>query len=142
MSTGSSNGHTAPLTTLLALYTHTDSAALEQAVLEAYSKEQLLSLALEDADFITVDPSPWTFDAGQMASNVKWSPYDGMRFGARVSETYLRGQTVYRDGEILGRRGAGRACAGVHHGGPWICPCPGRRTSPRGALPRLPSTGV
>ena len=61
-----------------------------------------------DADFITVDPSPWTFDAGQMASNVKWSPYDGMRFGARVSETYLRGQTVYRDGEILGRRGAGR----------------------------------
>ncbi|MDP6052535.1 MAG: CDC27 family protein [Candidatus Latescibacteria bacterium] len=53
MLTGSSNGHTAPLTTLLALYTHTDSAALEQAVLAAYSKEQLLSLALEDADFET-----------------------------------------------------------------------------------------
>ncbi len=61
-----------------------------------------------DADFITVDPSPWTFDAGQMASNVKWSPYDGMRFGGRGSETCLRGQTVCRDGEILGRRGAGR----------------------------------
>jgi allantoinase len=61
-----------------------------------------------DADFIVVEPGAWTFDAGEMASNVKWSPYDGMRFGARVTETFLRGQPVYRRGEIIGRRGAGR----------------------------------
>ena len=43
-----------------------------------------------------------------MASNVKWSPYDGMRFGAKVSATYLRGQAVYQGGAITGQRGAGR----------------------------------
>lgn len=61
-----------------------------------------------DADFIVVEPKPWTFDAAGMASNVKWSPYDGMRFGARVSDTYLRGQAIFRGGKIIGQRGAGR----------------------------------
>ncbi len=61
-----------------------------------------------DADFIVVEPKAWTFDAARMASKVKWSPYDGMRFGARVSATYLRGRAVYRSGENVGRRGGGR----------------------------------
>ncbi len=61
-----------------------------------------------DADFIIVEPKDWTFDAGAMASAVKWSPYDGMRFGARVTDTYVRGQAVYRGGEVIGQRGAGR----------------------------------
>jgi allantoinase len=39
---------------------------------------------------------------------VKWSPYDGMRFGARISKTYLRGKPVYSGGNLVGRRGAGR----------------------------------
>jgi len=61
-----------------------------------------------DADFIVVEPKDWTFDAAGMASNVKWSPYDGMRFGARISKTYLRGKPVYSGGNLVGRRGAGR----------------------------------
>ena len=60
-----------------------------------------------DADFIVVDPSPWTFDAANMASEVKWSPYDGMRFGARVEATYVRGKPVFMDGRVVAPAGSG-----------------------------------
>ena len=60
-----------------------------------------------DADFIVVDPSPWTFDAANMASEVKWSPYDGMRFGARVEATYVRGKPVFMDGQVVAPAGSG-----------------------------------
>ena len=60
-----------------------------------------------DADFIVVDPTPWTFDAANMASEVKWSPFDGMRFGARVESTYVRGEAVFAGGRVVGRAGHG-----------------------------------
>ena len=60
-----------------------------------------------DADFIVVDAAPWTFDAGGMASEVKWSPYDGMRFGARVEATYVRGRSVFAEGRVVAPAGSG-----------------------------------
>ena len=61
-----------------------------------------------DADFAIVAPAPWTFDAAGMASQVKWSPYDGMTFGARVIRTYVRGTPVYAAGEVIGTPGTGK----------------------------------
>ncbi len=61
-----------------------------------------------DADFAVVDPTAWTFDAANMASAVKWSPYDGMTFGARVTDTYLRGQPVFENGRVTGAPGDGQ----------------------------------
>ena len=60
-----------------------------------------------DADFAIVAPGPWTFDAAGMASKVKWSPYDGMIFGARVTGTYVRGTPVYAEGSVTGAPGTG-----------------------------------
>ena len=60
-----------------------------------------------DADIVVVDPNPWTFDAESMASKVKWSPYDGMTFAARVEATYLRGKAVYAGGWVTGPAGGG-----------------------------------
>ena len=60
-----------------------------------------------DADFIVVDPAPWTFDAAGMASEVRWSPYDGMRFGARVETTYVRGRPVFAGGRVVAPAGSG-----------------------------------
>ena len=60
-----------------------------------------------DADFAIVAPGPWTFDAAGMASKVKWSPYDGMTFGARVTGTYVRGTPVYAGGRVTGAPGTG-----------------------------------
>ena len=42
-----------------------------------------------------------------MASEVKWSPYDGMRFGARVEATYVRGKPVFTDGQVVAPAGSG-----------------------------------
>ena len=60
-----------------------------------------------DADFAIVSARPWTFDAAGMASAVKWSPYDGMTFGARVTGTYVRGTPVYAGGRVTGAPGTG-----------------------------------
>lgn len=60
-----------------------------------------------DADFTLLTPGDWTFDAAGMASEVKWSPYDGLRFGARVAGTWLRGTPVFADGRVVGRAGGG-----------------------------------
>ena len=60
-----------------------------------------------DADFAIVSARPWTFDAAAMASRVKWSPYDGMTFGARVTGTYVRGVEVYADGRVTAAPGTG-----------------------------------
>ena len=60
-----------------------------------------------DADFIVVDPAPWTFDAAAMASEVKWSPYHGMRFGARVEATWVRGRAVFAEGRVVAAAGGG-----------------------------------
>ena len=68
-----------------------------------------------DADFAIVDPGPWTFDATGMASNVKWSPYDGMTFGARVMATYVRGNVVYENGQVTGAAGGGEFVRPVSH---------------------------
>ncbi len=68
-----------------------------------------------DADFLVVDPNSWTFDAELMASKIKWSPYDGMTFGARVEATYVRGAPVYEKGHVTGPAGGGRFVRPVVH---------------------------
>ena len=71
-----------------------------------------------DADFIVVEPTPWTFDAGNMASEVKWSPYDGMRFGARVDATWVRGRPVFAEGRVAAPPGWGAFIRPVESGEP------------------------
>jgi allantoinase len=63
-----------------------------------------------DADLVLWDlDTEWTVDAAsqQFSKNPK-SPFDGMRVGARVRRTIVRGTTVYRDGEITAAPGHGR----------------------------------
>ena len=60
-----------------------------------------------DADFAIVAPGAWTFDAAGMASKTKWSPYDGMTFGARVTATHVRGMPVYAEDAVTARPGTG-----------------------------------
>ncbi len=60
-----------------------------------------------DADFAIVDPNPWTFDAAAMASETKWSPYDGRTFAARVTDTYVRGRCVYTKSAVCAPPGTG-----------------------------------
>lgn len=56
-----------------------------------------------DADLILVDPEEeYTFHQENLHSRTKLSPFDGWSFKGRVKETILRGQTVAKNGEVIG----------------------------------------
>ncbi len=62
-----------------------------------------------DADFTILDPNQrWTYDASASFSTAKWSPYDGMVLNGWVTNTILRGQTIYKDGAVLAKSGDGK----------------------------------
>ena len=60
-----------------------------------------------DADLAIVERQAWTFDESKMASEVKWSPYNGLQFGARVVATYVRGTPVFEGRRVTGTPGGG-----------------------------------
>jgi allantoinase len=62
-----------------------------------------------DADFVIFDPAArWRFSAARGHSSAEHSPYDGREFVGQVQATYLRGQAVYVNGEVLADPGYGR----------------------------------
>src|SRR5215470_10395519 len=61
-----------------------------------------------DADIAVLRLGAGTFDQARMASSVKWSPYHGRPLAGHVAATYLRGQKVFADGEVLAAPGYGK----------------------------------
>ena len=62
-----------------------------------------------DADLVLFDPRPERkLTASELHSRAGFSPYEGMRLTGRVHTTIVRGQVVYRDGEVVGRPGFGQ----------------------------------
>ena len=62
-----------------------------------------------DADFAIVDPQRrWTFGADDLQTKSGVSAYLGREFMGKVVRTIVRGQTVFVDGEFVGRAGWGR----------------------------------
>jgi allantoinase len=65
-----------------------------------------------DADLVIVDPaSEWTVEPGEIRSKAAWSPYEGRVLRGRVVATFLRGEEVFANDEVVGEPGAGRAVA-------------------------------
>ncbi len=56
-----------------------------------------------DADFALVDPgASWLVRAADSESAQEYTPFEGFEMSARVTDTFLRGQQVLRDGVITG----------------------------------------
>lgn len=56
-----------------------------------------------DADIALVDENAeWTVHAADSASSQEYTPFEGFRMNARVTDTFLRGAHIMHDGEILG----------------------------------------
>lgn len=56
-----------------------------------------------DADFCLVDDTVgYSVHAGDSLSTQEYTPFEGYELTARVTDTYLRGGVVFRDGNILG----------------------------------------
>jgi allantoinase len=57
-----------------------------------------------DADLALVDPrETWTVRARDSASTQGYTPFEGLELGARVKATFLRGELVCENGEVLGK---------------------------------------
>ena len=57
-----------------------------------------------DADLALVDPArTWTITAKDSPSTQGYTPFEGLELSARVEETFLRGQLIYQDGEVIGK---------------------------------------
>ena len=62
-----------------------------------------------DADFALVDPGQrWTLAPEQLQTRSGVSAYLGRAFTGRVVRTIVRGNTVFVDGEVIGRPGLGQ----------------------------------
>lgn len=65
-----------------------------------------------DADIIVFDPDEtWTVDANDNESNADFSLYDGWELTGRVKQTYVRGERIVEDSEIVGETGHGEFLA-------------------------------
>ncbi len=59
--------------------------------------------------FVEIDSTArWTFDAGKTHTRCGWSPFDGFPLTGRIESVTLRGNVVYKDGEVLAQPGYGR----------------------------------
>lgn len=62
-----------------------------------------------DADIVVIDPSAEvTVDAANFQSKGKYSPVDGRSYMGRPVMTFVRGQLVAREGQVVGVPGVGR----------------------------------
>jgi allantoinase len=74
-----------------------------------------------DADFALVDPEArWTFDSHALQTRSGVSAYLGREFTGKVVRTIVRGQTVFVDGEVIGRPGWGHFVRPQSHISPFM----------------------
>jgi dihydropyrimidinase len=65
-----------------------------------------------DADIVLFDPTEtWTINAETNASKADYSVYEGREVTGRVTQTLVRGETVAKQGEIVGEPGHGEFIA-------------------------------
>jgi allantoinase len=57
-----------------------------------------------DADFCLVDPSSsWTVHAADSESTQEYTPFEGFELGAKVTDTWVRGNHVFGNGAVTGQ---------------------------------------
>lgn len=71
-----------------------------------------------DADLVLVDlEHEYEIRDADVLSLVGWSPYAGRRFKGKPMRTILRGETIYLDEKVVGRRGGGQQSAATKQRG-------------------------
>jgi dihydroorotase-like cyclic amidohydrolase len=72
-----------------------------------------------DADIVVADlAKPWTITNDGVLSKIGWTNYDGRTISAHVDTTYLRGEPVFENGQVVGKPGQGQLAVGHPVGRP------------------------
>lgn len=70
---------------------------------------RIFRLPEQPETWIEVDPEvAWEIHAADLHTRCGWTPFEGRQVRGRVQRVMLRGQEVYRDGEVLAPPGYGR----------------------------------
>jgi len=73
-----------------------------------YPRKGILAVG-SDADITLVDmDAEWTITGESLLHKSKWTPYEGRSVKGRVDLTMVRGQVIYRNGELVGSPGFGQ----------------------------------
>jgi len=65
-------------------------------------------VAGNDADLVVFDPKDsWHITSDSLLSKCGWSPYEGWTLRGKILGTFVRGEQVYWDGEIIVKPGYG-----------------------------------
>jgi carbamoyl-phosphate synthase/aspartate carbamoyltransferase/dihydroorotase len=69
---------------------------------------KIFSLPEQTQTWIEVDPSAeWEINAKDLYSRCGWTPFEGWKVRGRVKQVVLRGQVVFRNGQVLANPGFG-----------------------------------
>ena len=69
---------------------------------------RIFQLDLPDAETVVDTDAVWEITDDALLTRCGWTPFAGMTVKGRVRSVSLRGETVYRDGEVLAPAGYGR----------------------------------
>jgi carbamoyl-phosphate synthase/aspartate carbamoyltransferase/dihydroorotase len=83
---------------------------LEDVILRSSTNpRQIFGLPEQPETWVEVDPDvEWVIRAEQFYSRCGWTPFEGMRVRGRVERVVLRGQEVFRGGQVLAQPGYGQ----------------------------------
>jgi carbamoyl-phosphate synthase / aspartate carbamoyltransferase / dihydroorotase len=70
---------------------------------------KIFHLPEQPGTFVEIDPhSRWNFTAANTFTRCGWSPFEGYPMTGRVKAVTLRGEVVFKNGELLAKPGSGR----------------------------------
>lgn len=95
---------------LLLSAVHEGRLSLEDVVLRMHTNpRRIFGLPEQPDTWIEVDEeAEWEIHGQEMLSRSAWTPFEGWKVRGRVQRVVLRGQEVYRDGQVLAPPGYGR----------------------------------
>jgi carbamoyl-phosphate synthase/aspartate carbamoyltransferase/dihydroorotase len=89
---------------------HEGRLTLDDLIARMYTNpRRIFHLPEQPATWIEVDPDKhWELRAARTYTRCAWTPFEGWQVWGKVMRVVLRGQDVYRDGEVLAPPGYGR----------------------------------
>ncbi len=70
---------------------------------------EIFNIPEQPETWVEVDPDDeWEIKAANLYTRCKWTPFEGRKVSGRVRRVVLRGQDIYRDGQVLAQPGSGR----------------------------------
>lgn len=99
---------------LLMTAVHSGRITLDDLILRMYTNpKRIFNLPRQVETWVEVDPdATWEIHAQEMYTRCGWTPFEGWSVRGRVRQVVLRGQEVFRDGQILAPPGFGRNVRG------------------------------